>query len=149
MNREALLTELFSTNDMQSIALLVENDDVVVRAKACWALATFTNEVTFNQIKHELISTESDLARIYLAGALYQLDSSQNSLEMLFLSEYYLQHYYDITKEELLIDITDVLGRSAIIIGLILWKAGYEFFSVNDLAAYKVEWLIQKEKYFK
>lgn len=149
MNKEALLIELFGTSSIQSIELLVKEKDDEVRAKAYWALATFTEKATFNQVKYELHSTESDLARIYLASALYQLDSDQYSKEMLFLSEYYLLHYFDEDKEELKVDFTDILGRSAIIIGLILWEVGYEFFSVNNLATYKVEWLILKAEDFK
>ncbi|MGC9778108.1 MAG: hypothetical protein HZR80_02580 [Candidatus Heimdallarchaeota archaeon] len=145
MKQESLLNELFGTSDIQSILLLINEKNDETKAKAYWALATFTKEITLDQIKIELLSTESDLARIFLAGALFQLDSSFDSLEMKFLSEYYLTYYYDIDKEELKIDFTDVFGRSAQVIGLILWSVGYEYFATNDLATYGIDWLVQKE----
>ncbi|MBN1330506.1 MAG: hypothetical protein JXA54_13610 [Candidatus Heimdallarchaeota archaeon] len=85
------------------------------------------------------------MARIFLAGALYQLNSSRNSQEMLFLSDYYLQHYYDQEFDELRVDLSGDYGRSATVLGLLLWEVGYEYFALNDLATYNIEWLIAKD----
>ncbi len=139
-----LLESLFGTSDLPTIEKYLTDVEEETRAKAIWALTKFSVGITFEQVREELISAKKDRTRIFLAGALYLLNSSYQSREMIFLSKYYLQHYFDVEKEELKVDFTGDYGRSAIVIGLILWDVGYEIFATNTLDFYGLNWLIEK-----
>lgn len=147
--REKAVLFLEAENVQESIGeleRLFQDPDQDVRSKALWAVAKFTRDKELTEkIQQELSQATSENARVMLAAALYIIDNTRNSPEMLFLKDYYLTHYYDLEKEQSKVDLKGEYGESAQIIGLILWKAGIELFALGSLEAYDLTWLIEKD----
>lgn len=124
---------------------LVTNQSHGVRARVFWVLAKYYSERELTlEIIDELKIASEDNEQIFLAAALYQRNNSVSSLEMRFLKDYYIQYFYDTSKEELKVSLVGKQGLAAKVIGLILWEAGIELFATGSLQSENMLWLIEK-----
>ena len=164
-NQIALFTQLLSHEDTGlrekaiqylepyikgSLVPLVEplrkDSSLTVRAMVLWVLAKYSAEEgdLLAQILEELPRATTDNDQIYLAAALYQLNSSATSREMTALKEFYFKHYFDPQTNQLKVSLTGKHGYAAQIIGLILWEAGIQLIHIGSLKMYDLLWFIEK-----
>ncbi|MBN1329111.1 MAG: HEAT repeat domain-containing protein [Candidatus Heimdallarchaeota archaeon] len=164
-NQIALFTQLLSHEDVglrekaiqyleplikSALVPLVEplrkDPSLTVRAMVLWVLAKYSaiEGDLLDQILEELPHVTTDNDQIYLAAALFQLNSSANSREMTILKDYYFKHYFDPQTNQLKVSLTGKHGYAAQIIGLILWEAGIQLIQIGSLKMYDLLWFIEK-----
>lgn len=125
---------------------LLEDDFHNVRVRVYWVLAKYSDfPDLLEMILLDFNIATEDNELILLAAALYLLNNDPTSYGMRFLKEYYLEHYFDLEKNELKVSLTGYHGYPAQIIGLILWEAGIKLYKRGSLEQYNLRWLISKD----
>jgi len=123
----------------------LRNDpSLAVQSRVLWVLAKYTREKELTeQIMDALNKVVEDTEQIFLAAALYLIDNSPQSREMLFVKDFFCKHFFDCKTNTLKVLITGSEGYAAQLIGMILGEAGIPLFETGSLEVYNLLWLIK------
>ncbi|MHA1186324.1 MAG: hypothetical protein ACTSSK_05540 [Candidatus Heimdallarchaeota archaeon] len=145
--RVILYLEGLLQKDCLSIVIPLRDDtNRSIRAQVYWVLAkyTFGDDDLTQQIIDDFKLTTTDSDQVMFAAALFQRNDDPSSLEMRFLNDFYLEHYYDPIKQTLKVSLTGEHGHAAQFIGLILWEANIKIFALESLEMHDALWLVEK-----